>query len=220
MDTKWKKSKIWIGMLAFFLGMTLLIYNFISMLTLISNTDLRQSDYQKTQEFATTMSNRLEDLIGIGLKGKDWMGYQYSYSDSGYRYDSYAADTVISEWWTSGYAGSMSYEEAATEAGGYSTADFNAYLEEMKADQNLRYAVFKDGKLTYTNIDGLDAENASIGMDFAAWIPAEEYNFQLTYNKDGDGKVAMEKDGQTVVLQFRYHAGDLVEGFGVLVRIA
>ena len=49
MDTKWKKSKIWIGMLAFFLGMTLLIYNFISMLTLISNTDLRQSDYQKTQ---------------------------------------------------------------------------------------------------------------------------------------------------------------------------
>lgn len=198
MDTKWKKSKIWIGMLAFFLGMTLLIYNFISMLTLISNTDLRQSDYQKTQEFATTMSNRLEDLIGIGLKGKDWMGYQYSYSDSGYRYDSYAADTVISEWWTSGYAGSMSYEEAATEAGGYSTADFNAYLEEMKADQNLRYAVFKDGKLTYTNIDGLDAENASIGMDFAAWIPAEEYNFQLIYNKDGDGKVAMEKDGQTV----------------------
>ena len=198
MDTKWKKSKIWIGMLAFFLGMTLLIYNFISMLTLISNTDLRQSDYQKTQEFATTMSNRLEDLIGIGLEGKDWMGYQYSYSDSGYRYDSYAADTVISEWWTSGYAGSMSYEEAATEAGGYSTADFNAYLEEMKADQNLRYAVFKDGKLTYTNIDGLDAENASIGMDFAAWIPAEEYNFQLIYNKDGDGKVAMEKDGQTV----------------------
>ena len=198
MDTKWKKSKIWIGMLAFFLGMTLLIYNFISMLTLISNTDLRQSDYQKTQEFATTMSNRLEDLIGIGLKGKDWMGYQYSYSDSGYRYDSYAADTAISEWWTSGYAGSMSYEEAATEAGGYSTADFNAYLEEMKADQNLRYAVFKDGKLTYTNIDGLDAENASIGMDFAAWIPAEEYNFQLIYNKDGDGKVAMEKDGQTV----------------------
>ena len=185
-------------MLAFFLGMTLLIYNFISMLTLISNTDLRQSDYQKTQEFATTMSNRLEDLIGIGLKGKDWMGYQYSYSDSGYRYDSYAADTAISEWWTSGYAGSMSYEEAATEAGGYSTADFNAYLEEMKADQNLRYAVFKDGKLTYTNIDGLDAENASIGMDFAAWIPAEEYNFQLIYNKDGDGKVAMEKDGQTV----------------------
>ena len=192
-------------MLAFFLGMTLLIYNFISMLTLISNTDLRQSDYQKTQEFATTMSNRLEDLIGIGLKGKDWMGYQYSYSDSGYRYDSYAADTVtedsgtvISEWWTSGYAGSMSYEEAATEAGGYSTADFNAYLEELKADQNLRYAVFKDGKLTYTNIDGLDAENASIGMDFAAWIPAEEYNFQLLYNKDGDGKVAMEKDGQTV----------------------
>lgn len=185
-------------MLAFFLGMTLLIYNFISMLTLISNTDLRQSDYQKTQEFATTMSNRLEDLIGIGLEGKDWMGYQYSYSDSGYRYDSYAADTVISEWWTSGYAGSMSYEEAATEAGGYSTADFNAYLEEMKADQNLRYAVFKDGKLTYTNIDGLDAENASIGMDFAAWIPAEEYNFQLIYNKDGDGKVAMEKDGQTV----------------------
>lgn len=192
-------------MLAFFLGMTLLIYNFISMLTLISNMDLRQSDYQKTQEFATTMSNRLEDLIGIGLKGKDWMGYQYSYSDSGYRYDSYAADTVtedsgtvISEWWTSGYAGSMSYEEAATEAGGYSTADFNAYLEELKADQNLRYAVFKDGKLTYTNIDGLDAENASIGMDFAAWIPAEEYNFQLIYNKDGDGKVAMEKDGQTV----------------------
>lgn len=192
-------------MLVFFLGMTLLIYNFISMLTLISNTDLRQSDYQKTQEFATTMSNRLEDLIGIGLKGKDWMGYQYSYSDSGYRYDSYAADTVtedsgtvISEWWTSGYAGSMSYEEAATEAGGYSTADFNAYLEEMKADQNLRYAVFKDGKLTYTNIDGLDAKNASIGMDFAAWIPAEEYNFQLIYNKDGDGKVAMEKDGQTV----------------------
>ena len=192
-------------MLAFFLGMTLLIYNFISMLTLISNTDLRQSDYQKTQEFATTMSNRLEDLIGIGLKGKDWMGYQYSYSDSGYRYDSYAADTVtedsgtvISEWWTSGYSGSMSYEEAATETGGYSTADFNAYLEELKADQNLRYAVFKDGKLTYTNIDGLDAENASIGMDFAAWIPAEEYNFQLIYNKDGDGKVAMEKDGQTV----------------------
>lgn len=205
MDTRWKKSKIWIGMLAFFLGMTLLIYNFISMLTLISNTDLRQSDYQKTQEFATRISNRLEDLIGIGLKGKDWVRYQYSYSDSDYAYDSYATDTVtedsgtvISEWWTSGYSGSMSYEEAATEAGEYSTADFNAYLEELKADQNLRYAVFKDGKLTYTNIDGLDAENASIGMDFAAWIPAEEYNFQLTYNKDGDGKVAMEKDGQTV----------------------
>ena len=50
--------------MAFFLGMTLLLVNFFSMLRLLAETDYQAgSDYQRTEEFADYMSGRLETLI-------------------------------------------------------------------------------------------------------------------------------------------------------------
>ena len=78
MDTKWKKSTAVVSFAVFFLGMTLLLQNFFSMLSLLSQTDFQAgNDYQKTEEFAGFISGRLEELLGAAVGGESWYDYSY-----------------------------------------------------------------------------------------------------------------------------------------------
>lgn len=73
-----------------------------------------------------------------------------------------------------------------------------AYLYNMSQDQNLLYAVVgRDNQLLYTNIESLSeqTDTAWDGADFAEALPDGQYNFLLWYNREGDGKVQITKDG-------------------------
>ena len=76
-----------------------------------------------------------------------------------------------------------------------------AYLYNMDQDQNLLYAVVgRDNQLLYTNIESLSGQTDAVwdGVDFAEALPDGEYNFLLWYNREGDGKVQITKDGRQV----------------------
>ncbi len=104
------------------------------------------------------------------------------------------------------------YDEIAAEAGYGSAYDYDgyyygfnygdeksldAYMADMAQNKNLRYAVIYQNKLLYSNIDGF-ADKAGEewkGEDFSESLDAEAYNFTLWYNRTGDGKVQIVKDG-------------------------
>ena len=94
MATKWKKCRIIVSFAAFFLGMTLLLTNFFTMLGLLAQADLQAgTDYQKTEEFAGFISGRLETLVSAAAGGEDWHGSLDSY---GTAYE--AADVYVDSW--------------------------------------------------------------------------------------------------------------------------
>ena len=96
MATKWKKCRIIVSFAAFFLGVTLLLTNFFTMLGLLAQADLQAgTDYQKTEEFAGFISGRLETLVSAAAGGEDWHGSLDSY---GTAYE--AADVYVDSWST------------------------------------------------------------------------------------------------------------------------
>ena len=73
----------------------------------------------------------------------------------------------------------------------------DAYMADVAQNKNLRYAVIYQNKLLYSNIEGF-AERAGEewkGEDFAEALDEAAYNFTLWYNRAGDGKVQIVKDG-------------------------
>lgn len=209
MDTKWKKSKIILSFAAFFLGLTLLLVNFFSMMQRLAETDFQAgTDYQETEEFAAFISGRLETLIGAAAGEEEW--YDYSYGTAYETAVSYETGFDFSDWWASLFGGSTAASEAAVEitmdTGSDEAADstpadeLTAYMEELSRDRNLLFAVVYQGKLLYTNLDGLSGQEVQESgiPDFASFVPEEEYNFTLLYNGNGDGRVEITKDGQPV----------------------
>lgn len=95
MDTKWRKLRIIVSFTAFFLGVTLLLGNFLSMVSLIgSSADSLKSrigtDYQEHPDFRFYIASRLEELLGVATGGKGWNNYGVAYSGDGtYYYDGY-----------------------------------------------------------------------------------------------------------------------------------
>lgn len=86
MDTKWRKLRIIVSFTAFFLGMTLLLGNFLAMLSLIGSSpeSLRSrigTDYQEQSDFRYYISSRLEELLAVATGGKGWDHYGVAYSD-------------------------------------------------------------------------------------------------------------------------------------------
>lgn len=82
-------------------------------------------------------------------------------------------------------------------SGGGDQESVDAYMSDMAQNKNLRYAVIYQNKLLYSNIDDF-ADKAGEewkGEDFSKSLDAEAYNFTLWYNRAGDGKVQIEKDG-------------------------
>ena len=220
MDTKWRKSKIILSFAAFFLGVTLLVTNFLSMVVLLADSDLRTGkDYQDTRQFSGFISGRLEELIGAAVGGENW--YRYSYSgapatEEGVSYgDSYKSTffyggssygfaeevTVVGE--TVEEAAGSAVEESSGEASDWEYAEkeedtLDSYMKELSEDKNLLYAVFYQGELLWTNIDGVPGDAAGLGSSPQNWVSQEEYNFYLCYNQEGDGKVSIVKDNHSV----------------------
>ncbi len=111
MDTKWRKWKLVLSFTAFFLGITLLFGNFFSMIGLLMSqdgdtfADRVGMDYQNRREFCWSMSDRLEELLGVATGGKGWRNYGAVYSDG----------SVI--YYGNGYGRSYSYSTWADTSG-------------------------------------------------------------------------------------------------------
>lgn len=82
--------------------------------------------------------------------------------------------------------------------GGYFYTDEKSYMEDMAKNKNLRYAVIYQNKLLYSNIEEYETKAGEEwkGEDFAQALDAKAYNFTLWYNREGDGKVQITKDGR------------------------
>ena len=84
---------------------------------------------------------------------------------------------------------------------GYDTEwTLNDYMADMAHNKNIRYAVVYQDKLLYTNIEAYEGQMQTTWdkTDFYSALSSEEYNFSLWYNRQGDGKVQIVKDGREV----------------------
>ncbi len=100
------------------------------------------------------------------------------------------------------------YEELSAEAktidgsyygsGSYFYTDEKDYMANMAKDLNIRYAVIYQNKLLYSNIEAYEekAGEAWNGEDYTKALDAKAYNFTLWFNKAGDGKAEIVKDGR------------------------
>ncbi len=224
MDTKWKKSKIIISFIAFATGLTMLVIHLISAAALLVTCGEKvfegPLDYQESGEFRWIISNRLSDLLGVATGGYTYSGYFTDSTGATYKYmdESY-------EEWTDRFLNESSevQEEAVIEqstpyssavagelgladfdgnvdygSGSYLYADEKSYMADMAKNLNLRYAVIYRNKLLYSNIEAYEdkAGEAWDGEDYAKALDAKAYNFTLWFNKAGDGKVEIVKDGR------------------------
>ena len=182
MDTKWKKSKIAISFMAFAVGISLVIGSLTSAVQLLMRTDGgafgNGSDYQQNPSFRYYISNRLEDLLGIATGGKSWKNYGTAEGDYCYNGE---------DWYW------YNFDE---DTGSGMTLD--QYMDRKAQNKNIRYAVVKSGNLLYSNIDGMEDQTGKPwnGADFYEKLSAREYNFALWFNRAGDGKVEITKDGK------------------------
>lgn len=96
MDTKWKKSKRWIGFTAFFLGLTLFLGNLLHIIAMIAGgittedmKDAFQPDYQNTSAFQFYMEGYLEDFLSMASGGKVDFSWNNDSRTRGISYSSY-----------------------------------------------------------------------------------------------------------------------------------
>lgn len=87
------------------------------------------------------------------------------------------------------------YEDASV--AGWTLDD---YMADMAHNKNIRYAIVKQDKLLYTNIEAYEGQTENVWdkSDFSEALAPEQYNFTLWYNRAGDGKVQIVKDGREV----------------------
>lgn len=215
MDTKWKKLKAAISFLVFFSGMTLFINNLIvaAGLAVRSGGDVLrgETDYQTKEEFRWYISDRLEELLSAATGG------EVVYSAGG-AVENIAQVTVTEDIVTNdrGYLrrGTATLTQEAEEVyeREYEAAEYRGeyweekyreqtlakYMADMAQDKNLLYAVVYQGKLLYSNMESFEnkEKEAWDGADFNEALSSDDYNFTLWFNKDGDGKVQIIKDGR------------------------
>lgn len=118
----------------------------------------------------------------------------YEADASEYGFDAAAADLDDYEDYEV-YEDYEDYEDAS--AAGWTLDD---YMADMAHNKNIRYAVVKQDKLLYTNIEAYEGQTQKVWdkSDFSEALAPEEYNFTLWYNRAGDGKVQIVKDGREV----------------------
>ena len=204
MDTKWKKLKAAISFLVFFSGMTLFINNLIVAAGLAVRSGgevLRgETDYQTKEEFRWYISDRLEELLSAATGG------EVVYSAGG-AVENIAQVTVTEDIVTNdrGYLrrGTATLTEAAEYRGEYWEEKYREqtlakYMADMAQDKNLLYAVVYQGKLLYSNMESFEDKEGEVwdGTDFNGALSSDDYNFYLWFNRNGDGKVQIIKDGR------------------------
>ncbi len=95
-----------------------------------------------------------------------------------------------------GWADDSSYYTYGSDS--YLYADEKSFMADMAKNLNLRYAVIYQNKLLYSNIEAYEDKAGQVwdGEDYAKALDAKAYNFTLWFNKEGDGKVEIVKDGR------------------------
>ena len=162
MDTKWKKSKAFLGFAAFVLGVSLLLEGALYFGTALTSSGSRRwisdsfaSDWRDTAEFQSFVSRRLERLIVLGAGGGGQV-YKYNSSSGGLTQMQTKADAIHSA---------------------------------LKEDKNVLYRVERKGKVLYSNSDALTpsttADQLPEGYGFLLqfdgekvriWLDGEEQN--------------------------------------------
>lgn len=150
------------------------------------------------QEQTVAEENFVEEAEAFGGNWDDYQAYldeQQAYyeemmADMGYGYageEGYIVDRDYDGYYSGYYYG---YDYADQESR-------DRYMADMAQNKNLRYAVVYQNKLLYSNIDGF-AEKAGeewADTDFQEALDKNEYNFVLWFNRAGDGRVEITKDG-------------------------
>lgn len=93
MDTKWKRSKRWMGAAAFFLGMTLLLADILRLTAAAAGgklgqdiRDALQTDYQETSAFQFYMEGYLQDFLAMASGGSVGFSWTLDRSSRGISY--------------------------------------------------------------------------------------------------------------------------------------
>lgn len=71
------------------------------------------------------------------------------------------------------------------------------YMADMARNKNIRYAIVYQNQLLYSNIEDYEEQIGKVWdqTDFYQVLSPQEYNFSLWYNRTGNGKVQIVKDG-------------------------
>lgn len=139
----------------------------------------------------------LNNLEGSEAFGGNWDDYQAYLAEQQAHYEEIGLDSVADYDDFYGYGGNY-YDYYGYDYGDQESRD--AYMADMAQNKNLRYAVIYQNKLLYSNIDGFEdkAGQEWTDEDFSKSLDAAAYNFTLWYNRTGDGKVQIVKDGYEV----------------------
>lgn len=177
MDTKWRKLRIIVSFTAFFVGMTLLLGNFLSMVSLIGSSPDRLksrigTDYQEQSDFRMYMSSRLEELLGVATGGKGWNNYGVVYSDDGtYYYDRCYDGYYGDEWRWYSWAETTEVQEAERAIGeelGIEAVEGTADISEEEWDEIQREYGIPDDTLDAIREGEYGAKRNVIGDQKAA----------------------------------------------------
>ncbi len=108
-------------------------------------------------------------------------------------------EIVAAEYGLDGSGYSDYYPDEYSDYYGYYGYDsLDDYMADMALNKNLLYAVVYQDKLLYTNIEGFADRTGKAweDADFSGELDGEAYNFTLWYNRAGDGRVEITKDGR------------------------
>ncbi|MDE7198380.1 MAG: HAMP domain-containing histidine kinase, partial [Lachnospiraceae bacterium] len=149
------------------------------------------------QSAPTTDYDFLDDLEGPAAFGGDQDDYQAYLAEEQAHYE----EMLAAEY---GYAGDEDYDGYYRYDGYYSgyydysdPESRDAFMEDMARNKNLQYAVVYQNKLLYTNMEAYEDRTGQEwgDADFYESLDSNEYNFALWYNRAGDGRVEITKDG-------------------------
>lgn len=212
MATKWKKWKSNLGLLAFVLGVSLLITGGMGLgqkLLFQGGVQsimrmLKIADYQESQQFRDFIACRLNDFLNMAsgeyVDGYDGSGYSYMDNTAAWTDDALQEAEITNEiqmeaqeeaYVVSGSASQWEESERFDWEPEYTDAQKKAsaknYHKYRKRDKNLLYRISYAGKLCYTNAEESDLSNPN------EW--PKGYNFYLHF----DGKKAVvQKDGKAL----------------------
>lgn len=186
MATRWKKCKDLLAFVTFAVGLTLLLGSLLRIggMLLASNGEMlrAQPDYQLTRGFQQCVADRLQLLLRAVTKNTIRL-----HSAQGNTTEDDTLDGQEDADWL-----------VINDYGARRTPE--QYIEEISGDQNLLFAVTHTHYLRYTNIESLESRigrvwwNDRMGKEMAE----KGYNFCLWFNRAGDGRIEVVKDGETV----------------------
>lgn len=165
--------------------------------TVVEQSAVEESAVEESADYADAVAADFwSNVEGPEAFGSNWDDYQAYLAEQQAYYDE-----MMAEYGSNGTYDYAGYYGGYSDYYSYNLGDEESrdtYMADVAQNKNLRYAVIYQNKLLYSNIEGFE-ENAGEewkGEDFAEALDETAYNFTLWYNRAGDGKVQIVKDGQ------------------------